>query len=407
VRTASTGPAPASRLFFRAAIEHGLPDDDEIPAILQDPRIDWPSLATLLVGSGLARPLLTTLTSPAIVRHAPAAFRDGLLQCGMTDVVRERAQREVIARIDEALQRLGGQGVLLKGTALLLRTPAGAVPRATGDIDVYVDARLASRLRSDLLAHGFDGDPHAGQSASHHLAPIARAGVDVEIHTRIMDAAWGLPEQAMLDDAGAIEGTAALLTLRAEGIAVHALTHATASFFSFGLKTGWDLNAALQSDPPFDWDRFARLAAATRLATAAWVPLSVLADGLSLPVRPDVLDRARREASLAAPVLALARDRLFDATEGIYELDALSKTAFMLLLHPRWIERLGYLRRAVGFRAARPDTWGAAADRASRAGMLRQAWRHYRRYREIRETVGGTGKSQVRSRKPEARSHKP
>jgi hypothetical protein len=78
----------------------------------------------------------------------------------------------------------------------------------------------------------------------------------------------------------------------------------------------------------------------------------------------------------------VARHRLFRATEGIFDLDVLTKTGLMLFLQDSWRGRLRYLTAKLRWRSRRPGTWGAAARRAKRADVLRQAWRQYRRYRQ-------------------------
>ncbi len=374
--------AAACRLLFRQAAGLDADAGSDARQVLTHPDIDWAWLATYLTGSGLSRPLLGVLATPAIVQHTPASFQSTAMQCGMVDVVRERALRAAVARIDAALAARGAHGVLLKGTALLMRTPVGAPPRATGDVDVYVPPSAAGRLREDLLDAGFTGNRDAGPSTSHHLAPIAAGGVDVEIHRRLMKAYWGLPEEEMLARAMPIPGTRALLTLDAEGLVLHSLVHLTASFQSFGLKSAWDVAMVLRATPAFDWHRVARWGESSALPRAFWGPFVALADGVPLDVPVSVLGRAPRDRG-ARRMTAFARSRVFGATEGLFDLDAFSKTGFVLLLHDTWAGRLAFLRSAVGFRAARPDTWGDTAGRMRRSDMLRQAWRNYRTFRDL------------------------
>ena len=82
----------------------------------------------------------------------------------------------------------------------------------------------------------------------------------------------------------------------------------------------------------------------------------------------------------AERVTMVASYRAFTATDGMRDLDVLSKIRFTLLLHERWRHRLGYLRQVHG-RAARPDRWITTVPRALRADVLGRAWREYRRYR--------------------------
>ena len=77
----------------------------------------------------------------------------------------------------------------------------------------------------------------------------------------------------------------------------------------------------------------------------------------------------------------IARHRLFRATEGIFDLDVLTKAGMMLFLQDTLQGRVRYLGAKLRWRSARPATWGVAAGRARRVDVLRQAWRQYRRYR--------------------------
>ncbi|MGE0448800.1 MAG: nucleotidyltransferase family protein [Vicinamibacterales bacterium] len=354
-------------------------------AALDPNAIDWDWLAAYLTGSGLARLLLGVLNDPALTLRTPEAFRTAIAQSGMVDVMRERTLRETVVRIDSALRALGGRGVLLKGTALLMRAPLGVVSRATSDVDVLVAADLAGPLRTYLLAHGFDGAADADPSTSHHLAPVSRAGVEIEIHTRIMKTYWGLPEERLVASAEPLPpwaGCAALSTLAPEGIVLHSLVHLSASFYSFGLRSAWDVLAVLRGAPDFAWDRLAELVASCAVPRAFWAPLVALAEAVPLRVPPRLLALAPRDRA-SRRIERLARARLFSATEGLFELDALSKTMFVALLHAGWRGRLGFLREVVVFRASRSATWGDATKRARRADMLRQFYRQYRQFRAV------------------------
>ena len=368
------------REFFRAATQPDGGLRPEAERVLADVRIDWDWLATYLVGSGLARPLLAQLNDPVLTRHAPDHFRVAMTQCGVFDVMRQRRQRAVASRIADALHELGGHGVLLKGMAFLMGAPPGAVSRATTDIDLLVDPSLAARLRLHLLGRGFGGAADAGPSTFHHLEPITCDGIDVEIHTRIMPAFWGLPEHEMLAGARRTPDMDVLMTLGPEGLVLHSLMHLSASFYSFGLKTAWDVATVLRADPKFNWTRLVAWASRCRLPRAFWSPLQVLAAGLALPVPPAVLTQAPTDRG-AECVTMVASYRAFTATDGLFDLDVLSRNGFTLLLHESWRHRLGYLRQVVGWLAVRPDMWSATAVRAQRVDILGQAWREYRRYR--------------------------
>src|SRR5438309_8451636 len=117
------------------------------------------------MGCGLARPLLETLKDPDLTRWAPGFFVERLSARAIQDGIHELIQRETIRRIATALGDIGGRGVLLKGSSLLFLEKVGIPLRATGDVDIYVDASLAPVLRRKLLEKGFTGVAAAPRTA--------------------------------------------------------------------------------------------------------------------------------------------------------------------------------------------------------------------------------------------------
>ncbi len=383
------GPA-AARVFF-GALSRGAFEADAV-RVLRHAHLDWRRLATYLAGCGLTRPFGRLLAEPPVTTWAPAFFMKELAQRALSDALREIVQREAIAEVADALGELGGRGVLLKGAALLVRAPEGRAPRATSDVDVLVNPGLAVELRRRLVDRGASGVRDGGPSTNHHLEPIFWRGVPVEIHTRIMPAVWRLPERDMLATARPLPGSGALATLGPEASALHAAVHLSASFFSFGLKTAWDLIQAVQDEAAFDWERLAAWADGSGAPRAFWVPVRVLTSGLDLPVPAAFLERAPVDAG-ARRAEAVAWRRVFQASEGLFDLDALTKTGLMLLLQDDWKGRARYLGSAVWWRTSRPTTWAAAVRRARRADVFGQAWRQYRRYRRV---VSGMPRADVR-----------
>jgi hypothetical protein len=205
-------------------------------------------------------------------------------------------------------------------------------------------------------------------------------GVPVEIHTRIMPRFWGLPEAEMLAGARPLPQERFLDALGPEGLLLHAGAHASAHFLSLGLRTAWDLLLILRTAPDLDWGRLAAWVRASRMPRGFWVPVRVLAEELGIPVPAPFLQQAPADAR-ARRLEGIARARLFRATDGLLDLDAISKSALMLLLQDGWAGRARYLAAALAWRAARPGTWRGTVARARHAHVLRQAWANYRRYR--------------------------
>jgi hypothetical protein len=296
-------------------------------------------------------------------------------------------KREALRRIADTLREVGGRGVLLKGSAILVREESGAHAspiRATGDIDLYVDPPLAPVLRGRLLDVGFRGAVDAARSAPHHLAPVTFQGLPVEIHTAIMPACWGLPEQEMLAHAHLVDGMDPLDTLDPEGFLLHAGMHASTHLFTHGLKTAWDLLWVLERFEELDWDRVTRWVQASRMPRGFWVPVRVLCRELEIPIPLEFLARApvdRRQRKLET----IARARLFSAMESAFDLNPFSKTAVFLLLHDSWRGCGRYLTSLVGREAAearRSARHHVPAQAFTQLPQqLRQALFHWQQYR--------------------------
>jgi pyruvate-formate lyase-activating enzyme len=370
----------ASRLFLGAAWDPAAGFPHNADQILGRADFDWRAVGDYLCGCGLARPLASVLNHQDLRRWAPQFFLDTIRARSTSDTFLELLQREAIGRIDDVLVELGSRAVLLKGAALMMRAPAGLIARAPGDVDFLVDADVASRLRARLLTAGFTGPSGDGPTTFQHLAPVFYRGIPIEIHTKLMAGFFDLPESEMLASARPVPVARALDVMGPEALVLHTCTHASASFFSFGLKTAWDLLSILRVDPDLDWSLLETWAARSRGARSFWIPIRVLADELGLPVPAAFLRHAPMDRG-AQRLMIVARTRLFRATESIFDLDVLTKAGVMLLLQSSTRGRLEYLGTTFGWRASRPDTWGAALNRAQRAGLLRQAWRQFMRYR--------------------------
>ena len=377
------GPA-AGRVFLQAAAEPETRATGDADWVLARPDVDWRHWASYLSACGLAQPLAPALSHPPLHR-APAFFTEALQSAAVFDGVRGLVQQEVLRQVDVGLREVGARAVLLKGMALRLRARERGIavpPRATGDLDVYVGAALGPALRRHLIQRGFRGDPDARPTSPHHLAPIVWEGILVEIHTRIAAPFWGLPEAEMLARTEPLGPLERFDTLGPEGLILHAMVHCSQNVFSHGLRAAWDVLAILRISPDLDWDRLARWVAASRVPRGFWVPTAVLSRELGLPVPPDFLRGAPRDA-LQRALEAIARRRLFRVAERVGELDPFSRNAVLLLLHDSFRARTRYLGTLCRWAAVRPrGRRRGPAPSSPRGAGLRQAWRHFNQYRQ-------------------------
>ena len=364
------------RMFLRAGREPGNPWTEQSERVLNRSDLDWSRMAAYLNECCLARTLLGPLKGLEL-SECPSRFLAAHLETrAVQDVVDDLLKREALRHIAGALRKIGGRGVLLKGTALMvLRDSRNAGPqRGTGDIDLHVDSQLASVLRLQLLEAGFTGAPGDPRTAPHHLAPVFFRGVAIEIHERIMPSFWGLPERDMLARARPVDGLDPLCTLNAEGLMLHAGVHASAHLFSHGLKTAWDILWICSRFPELDWDQLARWVRASRLPRGFWVPVRVLSEELLIPLPEEFLRHCpvdRRQTNLET----IARHRLFSALEGPFDLNPFTKTGVFLLLHDSWIDRFRYL---VALREGKTAEARSSARQHHRSQSFNQMWKQLR-----------------------------
>jgi hypothetical protein len=374
----------AARVFLRAAAEPEARWTDETAGILARPDVDWKRWASYLAACGLARPLAPALDDAELLRWAPAFFTEALRAAAVREGLLELVQRDVLRQVEVGLRSIGARGVLLKGMALALRAreQSGPIPpRATGDIDVYVDPGHAPVLRRRLLELGFLGVPDARPTSTHHLAPVTLQRVLVEIHTRIAAPHWRLPESEMLERARPLTSVDEVDTLDPEGLLLHAVVHCTQHCFSHGLRAAWDILTILRGCPDLDWERLARWVEGMRAPRGFWVPAMVLSRELGIPLPPDFLRAVPRDAR-ERDLEAVAARRLFRVAERVDELDPFSRNAMLLLLHDSIGARARYLGTLCRWAMVRPGRKPrrGASPRSGTAG-LRQAWQHFRQYR--------------------------
>lgn len=382
------------RVFYRSAWEDAGKWTDEADRVLGRADVDWTQLATYLAECGLARPLAETVKGPVLARWAPPFFRERLASRAAQDIVREQVQRDALHSIAVTLREMGEKAVLLNGSMLPLK-PKGHLCRATSNLELHVQPRLAASLRSTLLKHGFRDVPGARRADRSHVAPVLFGDVAVVFHPRLMPPWWNLPERDMLARSRPVEGVHhdAFSTLDPEGLVLHAGMQAATHLFSCGLKTAWDLRWILTQTPTLDWDRLGRWIEASRMPRGFRTTVGVLAESLELPFPVEFLRRGptdKRQSKLNT----IARNLLFTAQEEPQELNPFSKSGVLLLLHDSWSSRMGYLaaltRRELAEPTADPNGKSPFHDWTKLLPQLREAhlnWRGYRITLEQRRRI--------------------
>ncbi|MBX7245869.1 MAG: nucleotidyltransferase family protein [Candidatus Sumerlaeaceae bacterium] len=360
--------------------------ESEAESTLGRADLDWNRLSHYIAECGLASAVMNHPERHRLDHWAPDFLFTRLREAALRDQMRGMIHREVADRIATALSEMGVRGVILKGWAFqaLEESAGGQSLRVPGDLDIYVEPAAAEGLRRKLIAEGFGGDPHAKRTGPHHLAPVTYRGVMVEIHTNIVASFWALPEKALLARAQPVPGKAPLFTLDGEGNLLHLGIHATAHFFSHGLKHGMDVFRVLRHFGNLDWEYIANAANHSACPRAFWTPMRVLNEDLKLGLPAELLARGPNDQRQKRLDL-VAGNRLFVAAEKAYDLNPITRNGLFLMMFDSWMGRLRYVAEWAGGdtaearRNAMETQPGQAVSQLPR--YLRQSLADWRRYR--------------------------
>lgn len=382
----------AANLWMHAAAGRFDRFDATAEQVLGRADFDWNRATTYLIQCGLSRALAPMLSRRSLKRWAPSFFVERISKAAIKEGLHDLTQREIIRRLNDALEAIGAKGVLLKGGAILAldQHHSGELTRrAAGDIDIYVSPPRAADLRTRLLRNGFTGDTVAERTGPHHLAPVTFSGVSVEIHTRIMPSFWGLPEAEMLSRARPLPDLDSLSTLDTEGLILHALVHTSAHVFSHGLRAAWDIVWLLERFGSPDAGVLSKWVRQLEMPRSFWVPAHVVSRNfVSLPVElMDDVPRDERQRRLER----IADLRMFSAIENAFEINPISKNGFFLMLHDSSFGRVRHVaalfrpeeresRRSAAKMLRESDTLG---NHSLLALQLREGMTHWKQFRDL------------------------
>jgi organic radical activating enzyme len=382
----------AANLWMDAAAGRFDRFDANAEAILGRADFDWNRATTYLVQCGVSRSLAPMLSRRSLKRWAPSFFVERISRAAIREGLHDLTQREIVRRLNDALEAISAKGVLLKGGAILsldAHHPGSLARRAAGDIDIYVSPARAGELRTKLLQSGFTGASAAERTGPHHLAPVSFSGVSVEIHTSIMPSFWGLPEAEMLGRARSLPDFNSLSTLDTEGMILHALVHTSAHVFSHGLRAAWDVVWLLERFPSVDAALLLKWVKQLEMPRSFWVPANVMSKGfVQLPRElTNHIPRDERQSRLER----VADLRMFSAIENAFEINPISKNGFFLLLHDSNFGRARHV--AALFRPEERESRRSAAKMLKEAEtpgnhsllrlQLREGMTHWKQFRSL------------------------
>lgn len=307
--------------------------------------LDWNRLSRLIRANGLARALMPFCQDEIVKDSAPRFFQADIEASVRLESVKLIEVEKVLRKMDAILLQCNVEGVLLKGSALMILCLADderVVCKTPGDIDLYVIPEKATLIWDTLREAGFEEVGVAGNSL--HLPGLRRSGVTVEIHTSIMGRRWSLPENEMLASSQRVKGWQALRILSPEANILHISVHLVHEGYTHGLKTFWAFRYLLgaASDHGLDIDTLLRWVGQMSLSRGFWIPLQIAMDDLNLAFPEDLrgyFPEGRRQSRL----LGYARNRVFtllDHRQGGFLMQKLPHDLLLADNVREWLEVL-------------------------------------------------------------------
>lgn len=382
-----------TRIWWRALNDISTLDGRAAEGILSRADLDWSAQLLQLGQCGLCAPLLPALSHPALVRWAPAFWREKMGQQAIGDQMRALAQKHALREIAAVARAVGATGILLKGGAMLALDDEtmGQLPaRACCDLDVYFAPAAAPRVHARLIELGYTMDESQStlnEASGHQLPALSKGPLSIEIHQTLLPRFCGLPEKTMIGSARALRAPEmrGLRVMKPEAMLLHCVMHCAKHGWSHGLKAAYDVVWICQRFPNLNWHWLARLVARTGMKRGFWTPLTVLTQELELPVPALFLAGAPNDLR-ARKLQKLARRQLFGSGPTDWEHNPWIVHPFYALQSDSWLHRARHiagLARDVsalaGRQRAHSDAATLRARRNSRLGKLRVAAKTWRK----------------------------
>ena len=236
----------------------------------------------------------------------PPAVREGLAAAAAAEAAREVLCRRELVAVLNALSDAGVSPILLKGTALAYSLYPEPHLRPRCDTDLIVPHAAVNTVRGTLTRIGYASPPYCDGELLFHQVPFRKTDRLGVVHR--LDLHWKISTQAMFADVLPVEELAKTAVpvpalgphARTAG-RVHALLLACLHAVMHHRNEErliWmhDIHLLASDLPPVDFDRFAQLAIAGRVATVCAHTLNLVRTRLGTPVPAETM------ATLGAPL---------------------------------------------------------------------------------------------------------
>jgi hypothetical protein len=362
------------RLLFATARSIG---DPEATRELASGEIDWRAFLDLALRHDVVPLVFRNLKSIGW-REIPHEIRVALEQCHRDGVVRNLFLVSELLRISDAFSRAGIAMATFKGPALAQDAYGDSGLRIYCDLDVLVRKSDLPRAEAILKACGYRAAMGDAGYRSAFLAYHGQyvfsgpAGAFVDLHWQLSGKGFVFPLRAEEVWSGLRE-----IVVEGRSLATFSESHTALFLAAHGSKENWrslkwvcDFAEFSRRHPGIDWDWVAGRFEGVGSSRSLLVSVLLSADWLDAPVPPDLLARARAEATVAT----LAEEVLHRLTRIGTEWPA---EAFMRELAAH--ERLAHGMLRVGSHLTTRTTGDYAA-----LPLPRALWRFYHLTRPFR-----------------------
>jgi hypothetical protein len=247
---------PAARHLL-AALHEPQGRDHALLARLGD--AEWAEVADLAIRQRVGALLLSQSRTGLVLPSEASRKLEERTRAGALRSLRLQA---ALRQLATAVAPQGIDLIVLKGLHLACAVYPHAHLREMADIDILVDERHLPTVSASASTLGYR--PVEAGLATHHLAPIVRDGVSLELHYSIDSRAHGSPivasDVAELETAVFAPNVKFLIT---EDLFVHLCMHAADSHvFESGVRSLCDIQALIAArGPAIRWERVAARAA--------------------------------------------------------------------------------------------------------------------------------------------------
>ena len=228
-----------------------------------------------------------------------------------------------VSRIQAALQPLGVEPILLKGTAYLMAGLPASQGRVFGDVDILVPKARIADIEAAFLAHGWNFqddldtyDERYYREWMHEIPPLTHEdrGSSLDVHHTILppSARIQVDTAALFEDTRELAGLPGVHVLAPVTMVLHSAAHLFhEGELEKGLRDLFDLDALLRDfgrDPAF-WAELAPRARKLGLSRPLSLALRYTTRWLGTPVPSEVLAAVSTGVPAYQPLLDACYDR--------------------------------------------------------------------------------------------------